>query len=96
MNLIGNNIQTIPTRLCECNKLRDLRIGSEIKSIPECLKSMPSLTHLSIQSNEVNILMEELLTFKNIETAHFFLKDGIIDGKRLDSIYKVTEIEHKY
>lgn len=96
LNLIGNNIQTIPTRLCECNKLRELRIGSEIKSIPECLKSMPSLKHLSIQSNEVNILMDELLTFKNIETAHFFLKDGIINGKRLDSIYKVTGIEHKY
>lgn len=96
LNLIGNNIQTIPTELCECNKLRELRIGSEIRSIPECLKSMPSLKHLSIQSNEVNILMDELLTFKNIETAHFFLKDGIINGKRLDSIYKVTGIEHKY
>lgn len=96
LNLIGNNIQTIPARLCECNKSRELRIGSEIKSIPGCLKSMPSLKHLSIQSNEVNILMDELLTFENIETAHFFLKDGVINGKRLDSIYRVTGIEHKY
>lgn len=96
LNLIGNDIQTIPTALCECNKLRELRIGSEIKSIPECLKTMPSLKHLSIQSNAVNILMDELLTFENIETAHFFLKKGMINGKRLDSIYRVTGIEHKY
>jgi hypothetical protein len=57
---------------------------------------MKSLRHLSIQSNTVNELMDELLTFKNLETAHFYLKKGTINGKKLDSIYNVTEIKHQY
>ena len=96
LNLAGNKITEIPTQLCECDKLQELRIGDDIKSFPECLKTMKSLKHLSVQSNAVNELMDELLKFKNIETAHFYLKNGTINGKKLDSIYKVTGITHKY
>ena len=96
LNLMGNNITEIPTQICECGKLQELRIGGDIKSFPECLKTMKSLKHLSIQSNAVNELMDELITFKNIKTAHFYLKNGTINSKKLDSIYKVTGITHKY
>ncbi len=96
LNLIGNNITEIPTQICECDKLQELRIGGDIKLFPECLKTMKSLNHLSVQSNSVNELMDELLTFKNIQTAHFYLKNGTINRKKLDSIYKVTGISHKY
>lgn len=96
LNLIGNSIDEIPVQLCECNKLRELRIGGDIKRFPECIKTMKSLRHLSIQSNNVNELMDELLTFKNLETAHFYLENGIINGKKLDSIYNVTGIKHQY
>lgn len=96
LNLLGNNITEIPTQICGCGKLQELRIGGDIKSFPECLKTMKSLKHLSVQSNTVNELMDELLTFKNIETAHFYLKNGTMNGEKLDSIYKVTGITHKY
>jgi hypothetical protein len=96
LNLIGNNITEIPSQLCGCDKLVELRIGGDIKSFPKCLKTMKSLNHLSVQSNSVNELMDELLTFKNITTAHFYLKNGTINGKKLDSIYNETGISHKY
>jgi len=96
LNLLGNNIHEIPIQLCECKKLRELRIGGDIKRFPECIKTMKSLKHLSIESNSVNQLMDELLTFKNLETAHFYLKDGILNVMKLDSIYNVTGIKHSY
>jgi len=58
LNLIGSSIDEIPVQLCECNKLRELRIGGDIKRFPECIKTMKSLRHLSIQSNTVNELMD--------------------------------------
>ena len=96
LNLTGNNIKEIPVAICACEKLRELRIGGDISTFPPCLKTMKSLKHLTVQSNTVNELMDELLEFKNLETAHFYLKDGIINGKKLDSIYAVTGINHKY
>lgn len=96
LNLVGNHITEIPTQLCEWEKLQELRIGDDIKSLPECLKSMKSLKHLTVQSNAVNELMDELLTFKNIKTAHFYLRNGTINGTKLDSIYRVSGITHKY
>lgn len=96
LNLVGNSITEIPTQICECDNLQELRIGGDFKSFPECLKTMKSLKHLSVQSNSVNELMQELLTFKNIKTAHFYLKNGTINSKKLDSIYNVTGIIHKY
>lgn len=96
LNLTGNNIKEIPGAICNCEKLRELRIGGDISTFPSCLKTMKSLKHLTVQSNTVNELMDELLEFKHLETAHFYLKDGIINSKKLDSIYAVTGINHKY
>ncbi len=96
LNLTGNNIKEIPVAICDCEKLRELRIGGDISTFPPCLKTMKSLKHLTVQSNTVNELMDELLEFKNLETAHFYLKDGIINSKKLENIYAVTGIKHKY
>jgi len=57
---------------------------------------MKSLKHLSIQSNTVNELMDELREFENIETAHFYLKEKILDRKKLSQIESETGIKHKY
>lgn len=96
LNLLDNNIKEIPQSICNCSNLKELRVGGHIKEFPECLKRMKSLTHLSIQSNTVNELMDELREFENLKTAHFYLKDGIIDRKKLSQITSETGIEHKY
>lgn len=96
LNLLDNNIKEIPESICKCENLKELRIGGEIKEFPECLKKMKSLKHLSIQSNTVNELMDELREFENIETAHFYLKEGILDRKKLSQIENETGIKHKY
>jgi len=77
LNLIDNEIIEINPSVCNCDKLRELRIGGDIKSIPDCLKTMESLKHLSIQSQHSNELLDELRDFKNIETAHFYLKSDV-------------------
>lgn len=96
LNLLDNDIKEIPESICKCQNLKELRIGGEIKNFPECLKKMKSLKHLSIQSNTVNELMDELREFENLETAHFYLKYGILDRKKLSEIKRETGIEHKY
>lgn len=96
LNLLNNDIKEIPESICKCQNLKELRIGGEIKNFPECLKKMKSLKHLSIQSNTVNELMDELREFENLETAHFYLKDGILNHKKLSEIKRETGIEHKY
>ena len=40
---------------------------------------MKSLKHLSIQSKYANELLDELRSFKYIETAHFYLKSKKVD-----------------
>jgi len=79
LNLLDNNIKEINPSICNCNKLIELRIGGDIKSIPDCLKTMKSLKHLSIQSKHSNELLDELRSFKNIKTAHFYLKSEKVD-----------------
>ena len=79
LNLLDNNISEINPSICNCNKLTELRIGGNIKSIPDCLKTMKSLKHLSIQSKYANELLDELRSFKYIETAHFYLKSKKVD-----------------
>jgi hypothetical protein len=96
LNLLDNNIKEIPQFICNCSNLKELRVGGHIKEFPECLKRMKSLTHLSIQSNTVNDLMDELRNFENLETAHFYLKDGILDREKLRQIEIETGIKHKY
>jgi hypothetical protein len=96
LNLIGNNIKEIPSSICNCKKLTEIRIGGEIKSIPDCLKKMSSLKHLSIQSNTANELMDELREFEYLETSHFYLKNGILNKEKLNQIRKETGIKHKY
>jgi Leucine-rich repeat (LRR) protein len=96
LNLLDNNIKEIPQLICNCSNLKELRVGGHIKEFPECLKRMKSLTHLSIQSNTVNDLMDELRNFENLETAHFYLKDGILDREKLRQIEIETGIKHKY
>jgi hypothetical protein len=67
-----------------------------ILTLPKCLKKMKSLKHLSIESNSVNELMEELRGFENLETAHFCLKKGIFDKERWEKIEEETGIHFKY
>lgn len=97
LNLKGNKIDTINPAICDCKSLRELRIGGDnIQTFPDCLKQMKSLKHLSVQSNTVNELMDELRDFKNIETAHFYLKSGVLDKEKWKIITKETGIEHSY
>lgn len=96
LNLIDNKIDTINTAICDCKSLRELRIGDNIQKLPDCLKKMKSLRHLSVQSNTVNELMDELREFENIETAHFYLKAGVLDKEKWNIIKKETGIEHSY
>lgn len=77
LNLIDNELIEINPAICNCSKLTELRVGGEIKSIPDCLKTMNSLKHLSIQSKYSNELLDELRYFENIETAHFYLKSDV-------------------
>ena len=74
LNLLDNNISKIPESICDCENLKELRIGGEIQRFPDCLKTMKSLKHLSIQSPYSNELLDELREFENLETAHFYLK----------------------
>jgi hypothetical protein len=96
LNLIDNKIDTINTALCDCRNLRELRIGDNIQSLPDCLKKMKSLRHLTVQSNTVNELMDELREFENIETAHFYLRAGVLDKEKWNKIEKETGIKHSY
>ncbi|MFN7116240.1 MAG: leucine-rich repeat domain-containing protein [Saprospiraceae bacterium] len=97
LTLKGNKIDTINPAICDCINLRELRIGGDnIQTFPDCLKQMKSLKHLSVQSNTVNELMEELREFKNIETAHFYLKSGVLDKEKWKTITQETGIEHSY
>ena len=77
LNLIDNELKEINPAICNCSKLTELRVGGDIKSIPDCLKTMKSLKHLSIQSKYSNELLDELRYFENIETAHFYLKSDV-------------------
>ncbi|TNE72281.1 leucine-rich repeat domain-containing protein [bacterium] len=79
LNLLDNNITEIPVSICACKNLKELRIGGDIKELPDCLKTMTSLKHLSIQSPYSNELLDELREFENIETAHFYLKSDDVD-----------------
>lgn len=79
LNLLDNNISEIPVSICDCKNLKELRIGGEIQRFPDCLKTMTSLKHLSIQSPYSNELLDELREFENIETAHFYLKSDDVD-----------------
>lgn len=95
LNLLDNNISEIPKSICDCKNLKELRIGGHIEKFPECLKKMKGLKHLSIQSNTVNDLMDELREFEYLETSHFYLKDGIFDNEKLSEIRNETGIKHK-
>ena len=79
INLLDNNLQAINPSICDCENLVELRVGGNIPEIPECLKKMSTLKHLSFQSTQANELLDELLEFKNIETAHFYLKTRDVD-----------------
>jgi hypothetical protein len=79
LNLLDNNLKEINPSICDCSSLIELRIGGEISSIPDCLKKMKTLKHLSLQSNYANELLEDLREFENIETAHFYLKSPDVD-----------------
>tara|TARA_R110001592_G_scaffold16068_6_gene68787 strand:+ start:1958 stop:3043 length:1086 start_codon:yes stop_codon:yes gene_type:complete len=79
LNLLDNNLQAINPKICDCSQLVELRIGGEITSIPDCLKKMKTLKHLSFQSTYVNELLDELREFENIQTAHFYLKTPPVD-----------------
>ena len=59
LNVLDNNIQKIPDAICQCTSLRILRVGGELTSLPNCLKDMRSLRHLSIQRNAANELLDE-------------------------------------
>lgn len=96
LNLLDNNISEIPVSICDCENLKELRIGGYIEKFPDCLKKMKGLKHLSIQSNTVNDLMDELREFEYLETSHFYLKDGILDKEKLSEIRNETGIKHKY
>lgn len=79
LNLLDNNIAEIPKSICDCENLKELRIGGEIQGFPDCLKTMKNLKHLSIQSPHSNALLDDLREFENIETAHFYLKSDDLD-----------------
>ncbi|WP_219843828.1 leucine-rich repeat domain-containing protein [Aureicoccus marinus] len=96
LNLLDNNIAEIPKSICDCENLKELRIGGEIQRFPDCLKTMKYLKHLSVQSNTVNDLMDELREFEYLETSHFYLKEGVLDKNKLSEIRKETGIAHKY
>ena len=96
LNLLDNNIKEIPASICECKNLKELRIGGHIENLPDCLKRMKNLKHLSIQSNTANELMIELKDFTYLESSHFYLKDGVLDREKLSKIREETGIKHKY
>lgn len=73
LNLLDNRLQAINPSICDCQNLIELRVGGKIQSIPDCLKKMRSLRHLSFQSTYTNELLDELREFENLETAHFYL-----------------------
>ncbi|WP_069835746.1 leucine-rich repeat domain-containing protein [Roseivirga misakiensis] len=73
LNLLDNKLEAINPSICDCQNLVELRVGGKIQTIPECLKKMKTLKHLSFQSSHANELIEELREFKNLETAHFYL-----------------------
>ncbi len=73
LNLLDNTLKEINPAICECKNLVELRVGGIISSIPDCLKKMKTLKHLSFQSTYTNELLDELREFENIKTAHFYL-----------------------
>ena len=84
LDLRDNNISSINPKICECKNLKDLRVGGpNITTLPECLKRMSSLKNLKIQSNTINDLMNELRTFENLETAHFYFYEWV-EGMKYD------------
>jgi len=95
LNLVDCHIKAIPASICDCSKLKELRVGGYLKSLPACLKTMQSLRHLTIQSNTANELMEELRDFKYLETCHFYLKKGVLDRKQLRQIMEETGLKHR-
>ena len=79
LNLLDNKLEEINPAICDCPSLVELRVGGEISSIPDCLKRMKTLRHLSLQSRHANELMEELPEFDSLWTAHFYLYSDPVD-----------------
>lgn len=79
LDLLDNNLKAINPTICDCENLIELRVGGNIQEIPDCLKKMKTLKHLSLQSTFANELLDELREFENIETAHFYLKTPDVD-----------------
>jgi len=94
LDLVDNDINEINPSICNCRKLKDLRIGgTAIQTLPGCLTSLDSLHNLTIQSNTVNDLMDELRKFKTLKTAHFYTKGILFDREKWWKLSKELGIE---
>lgn len=93
LDLVDNDINEINPALCDCKKLKDLRIGGTIQNLPDCLATLDDLTNLTIQSNTVNTLMDELRKFKTLKTAHFYTKGIPFDQEKWWRLSKELGIE---
>jgi hypothetical protein len=82
LEMVDNEIESINPAICECEQLEHIGIGGHIETLPDCLTSLRNLRSLTIQSNTVNELMDELRKFRYLETAHFYTKGKLFDREK--------------